>query len=81
MPEPAFYTYAHPEPAGLGDETLRPEAAWWQSQNGSSMALFRYEDFRKAQDPETALLDFMQSAYDGSAKLSQWPRETLERKR
>ena len=80
LPEPAFYTYAHPEPPGLGDETLRPEGAWWQSQNGGSTALYRYEDFRKAQDPETALLEFMQSAYDAGAKLSKWPRETLERK-
>jgi hypothetical protein len=80
VPEPAFYTYAHPAPAGLADEKLRPEAAWWETQNGGSMALYRYEDFRTARDPEAALLDFMQSAYDAGAKLSEWPREALERR-
>lgn len=79
LPEPAFYTYVHPEPAGLADEPLRPEAAWWQSQNGSSMALYKYEDLRKEVDPEVALLEFMQSAYDAGAALGRWPRETLER--
>ena len=44
------------------------------------MALYRYEDFRKAQGLETGLLDFMQSAYDAGAKLSEWPWETLERR-
>ena len=80
VPEPAFYTYAYPEPVGLADESLRPQAAWWESQNGSSMALYRYEDFRTARDPEAALLDFLQSAYEGGARLAQWPREGLERR-
>jgi len=80
LPEPAFYSYVHPSPPGLEEEPLRPKAAWWQNQNGSSMALYRYEDFRTAPDPSADLLEFMQSAYEAGAKLSQWPREQLERR-
>lgn len=81
VPEPAFYSYVHPAPDGLADQKLRPEAARWETQDGGAMALYRYEDFRTARDPEADLLDFMQSAYEAGAKLSQWPREALERKR
>jgi hypothetical protein len=79
-PEPAFYTYVHPEPPGLGDEPLRPNGAWWQKTNGTHMALYRYEDLRSADDPRTALLEFLQSAYQAGASLAQWPREELEMK-
>lgn len=77
--EPAFYAYVHPEPVGLEKETLRPDAAWWQPQNGTHMALLRYDDFRAAPDPRVALLEFLQSSYEAGAKLAKWPREDLER--
>jgi hypothetical protein len=78
MREPAFYSYTHPEPEGLADEPLRPEGAWWEPQNGSHMALLRYEDARAAADPTAAILDFMQSAYEAGAKRAGWAREELE---
>jgi hypothetical protein len=34
VPEPAFYTYAAPEPPGLTDEPLRPAAARWVDSRG-----------------------------------------------
>jgi len=73
VPEPAFYTYAAPEPAKLNEEPLRPAEAWWQDANGSSMALYKYEDFRAAKDPTRSLLDFLQSSYDAGARLAKWP--------
>jgi hypothetical protein len=73
MPEPAFYCYAAPEPKGIADEPLRPEEAWWQEQNGSHMALLKYEDFRRSDLPRDALLDFLQSSYEAGAKLAAWP--------
>jgi hypothetical protein len=78
MPEPAFYTYVAPEPKGLAEEPLRPEGAWWQDQNGSHMALLKYEDFRRSDQPREALLAFLQSSYEAGAKLAAWPREELE---
>jgi hypothetical protein len=79
VPEPAFYCYVHPEPKGLPDEPLRPKGAAWNTQNGSSMAFFRYEDFRQSDDPRTALLEFLQSTYEAGAGLATWPRRDLER--
>jgi len=73
VPEPAFYAYVAPEPAGLADEVLIPAEAWWQDVGGSHMALYRYENFRTADDPAGALLNFLQSAYDAGAKLAGWP--------
>jgi hypothetical protein len=78
VPEPAFYAYAAPEPAGLNEEPLKPKEAWWQDANGSSMALYRYEDFRTAADPTEALQKFLQSSYEAGAKLAKWPRKKLE---
>ena len=78
MPEPAFYAYAAPEPAGLGDAPLQPDGAWWQDMGGSHMALFKYEDYRNAADPTAALLEFLQSTYEAGANLAKWPRQELE---
>ena len=80
VPEPAFYCYVHPEPPGLASEALTPDTARWESQNGGSLALYRYEDFRSAADPQAALLDFLQSTYDAGARLADWPTGKLERR-
>ncbi len=77
IPEPAFYTYAFPEPAGLARQPLRPDNARWQESNGSHMALYKYDDFRKAAQPRDAALLFLQSAYDAAARLAQWPAQEL----
>jgi len=75
VPEPAFYAYAAPEPAGLRDQPLEPAGSWWQAANGSSMALYKYADFRAAPDPPAALMQFLQSSYVAAAKLAGWPAE------
>jgi hypothetical protein len=38
-----------------------------------------YDDVRTAEDPNTALLDFLQSTYEAGANLANWPRKELER--
>jgi len=76
--EAAFYSYTHPEPEGLASEPLKPGSAWWQPQNGTHMALLRYEDFRTSGDPRAVLLDFLQSTYEAGAKRAEWPRDALE---
>jgi hypothetical protein len=78
IPEPAFYSYVFPEPKGLAETVLRPGEAWWQEQNGSHMALLKYEDFRRHDRPRDALLDFLQSSYEAGAALAAWPRADLE---
>ena len=77
LPEAAFYAYAAPEPAGLAGEPLRPPEARWDTSGTGAMALYLYEDFRTAPDPDAALLEFLQSTYDGAARLAGWPGELL----
>ena len=78
VPAPAFYSYSAPEPLGLADEPLKPAFAKWQEANGSHMALLMYDDVRKEADARDTILEFMQSAYDGGAKLGGWDRDEFE---
>jgi hypothetical protein len=55
---------------GLTDQVLRPGAAFWAPEGG--MALFNYDDMRKADSPKDALLDFLESAYQAGAKTAGW---------
>ncbi len=77
FPQPAFYSYTAPAPAGLDRETPRPAGAYWDLKLGEF--IFKYEDARAAQSPEEAILDFCQSTYEAGAKLAGWDREALER--
>lgn len=72
VPAPAFYAYAYPEPKGLGDTPLQPDAASWNDLGTSHMALLMYEDVRCADDPRQALLDFCESTYGRAAELADW---------
>lgn len=76
--KPAFYAYVYPEPEGIGKTPLKPSEAWWQDMETSHMALYLYDDFRKADDPHKDLLQFLQSTYDAGANLANWPRKELE---
>ncbi|CAN5657257.1 DUF5996 family protein [soil metagenome] len=74
---PAFYSYTAPEPAGLADQPLQPDAAHWNVTNGSSMALLMYNDLRQMESPKAALLNFLESAYQAGARLADWDIEAL----
>ncbi len=37
--EPAFYSYAAPEPDGLTDQPLRPESASWTLEGGTVLLM------------------------------------------
>jgi len=70
--EPAFYSYTYPAPKGMYDEPLQPSYAEWINSNGSPMAILKYNDLRKNDDPHQDLLDFMESSYQAGAKLAKW---------
>ncbi|MEU9887858.1 DUF5996 family protein [Sphaerisporangium sp. NPDC051017] len=72
FPEAAFYSYTAPEPAGLEEEPLRPEAATWVPQRGSHLAILRYDDARAERDPRAAVLEFYESAYQAGARRARW---------
>jgi hypothetical protein len=73
--EPAFYSYAAPEPEGLTDHPLSPEAASWLPEGGT--ALLSYEEVRTSASPKETLLEFMESAYQAGAKSAGWDIEAF----
>jgi hypothetical protein len=76
--EPRYYSYTAPEPPGLRAQPLSPGDARWADSGGGSMALLPYEAVRTSGDPRTALLAFLESAYEAGATLAGWDRAELE---
>lgn len=72
VPAPAFYAYVAPDPAGLADEPLVPSTAKWAESNGAHLALLMLDDARNSADPRSAVLDFLESAYQAGAKAADW---------
>jgi hypothetical protein len=73
---PAFYCYAAPEPAGLAQQRVRPESAFYHSQLKEFILM--YDEVRRAQTPEQVLLEFLESTYAAGATLARWDRGALE---
>ncbi|WP_280266764.1 DUF5996 family protein [Nocardia wallacei] len=76
VPEPTFYSYAAPEPAGLADRPLPPGARWVSAGSGHS-AYYAYDEARRAPDPVRAALTFFQSVYAAAAELDGWDAAQL----
>ena len=74
---PTFYSYAYPVPDGFDLARVGPEAAMFDTQLGEF--LLPYDAVRSSADPDTALLVFLQSAYEAAANLARWERSRLER--
>jgi hypothetical protein len=77
--EPAFYSYAYPEPPGFSDARVRPSAAYYHK--ALREFVLPYETMRTSPAPEDALMDFLQSTYAAAANLGGWDRAALERPR
>jgi hypothetical protein len=73
---PAFYSYAYPEPAGFRTAKVRPDAAFFSE--AMSEFVLPYDAVRKADDPDKALLDFLNSTYEAAANAAKWDRGALE---
>ncbi len=76
-PDPIFYAYAYPTPEGFSACSVQPDAAFWLDALGE-FAL-PYEAVRSADDPDAALMAFLESTYAGAADLLGWDRAALER--
>jgi hypothetical protein len=72
FPEPAFYAYTAPEPAGLAGEPLQPSTARWVRRNDSHLAVLGYDDARAEDAPRARVLDFYESAYQAGARQAGW---------
>jgi hypothetical protein len=64
----------------LRGRPLLPGEAFWKPRNGTSLALYRYDDMRSAADPRAALLEFFGSAYLAGASAAGWDTEALEKR-
>jgi hypothetical protein len=73
---PAFYSYAYPAPDGFRDARVKPDAAFFSEQLGEF--ILPYDAVRTATDPDSALLDFLQSTYEAAADAGKWDRAALE---
>ncbi len=74
--EAAFYAYAYPAPEGFNDYPVKPDAAYYHAELGEFV--LPYEALRNAEDPDAALLDFLQTTYEAAAVLADWDRDNLE---
>ena len=74
---PAFYSYTAPEPEGLSEQSLAPSEAFWAEVGSGHQARLWYDDLRAAASPRTALLSFLQSAYEAGATVAGWDAEEL----
>jgi len=73
---PAFYSYAYPEPAGFRTAKVKPDAAFFSETLGEF--ILPYDAVRSANDPDRALLEFLQTTYEAAANAAKWDREALE---
>ena len=76
FPHAAVYTYIIPDPAGIVDAKILPDAAHFEPALGEFVLL--YDDFRRMTPPEDGMAAFFKSAYAVSASLAHWDRATLE---
>lgn len=73
---PAFYSYAYPQPAGFPDASVLPARAFFSTD--LSEFILPYGDVRTAADPDSMLLEFLQSTYAAAADLGKWNRAELD---
>lgn len=74
---PAYYAYAYPTPEGFKDYKIKPKGAFYSNDLGEF--LLPYDEVRTSDDPDAALLGFLQSTYEAAADLAKWDRAALER--
>jgi uncharacterized protein DUF5996 len=73
---PAFFAFTYPEPAGLPDSAVRPAPAFYHRE--LQEFILRYDDVRMLDDPEAAVIAFLEDTYTTGADLGDWPRSALE---
>jgi hypothetical protein len=77
LPEPAFYAYAYPEPAGFRDAPVRPPSARYDTSLGEFV--LPYAAVSKSTDPAADVRAFLDTTYEAAANLGHWDRASLER--
>jgi hypothetical protein len=73
---PLFYSYAYPAPDGFAGAEVRPESARYDEALGEFV--LEYEAVRTSDDPDAAVLAFLESTYAAAADLGGWDRAALD---
>ena len=79
VPTALFYSYAYPSPDDFAQATVGPAAASFHPQLREFV--LPYDDVRRAESPDDAVLQFAQTTYDAAAMLAKWDRAALEEKK
>src|SRR5437763_588694 len=79
IPTALFYSYAYPSPDGFAQGKVKPAAASFHPQLREFV--LPYDDVRRAESPDDAVLEFAQTTYDAAATLAKWERAALEAKK
>ncbi|GMN03432.1 DUF5996 family protein [Erythrobacter sp. MTPC3] len=74
--EAAFYAYGYPSPDGLSDAPLSASGAFWHGDLGEFV--LPYAAVVSADDPDAALLMFLEESYAAIADRAGWYRPALE---
>jgi len=75
--EPAFYSYAYPEPPAFKQARVRPAAARYEPALGEFV--LPYRAVRASPTPDADVLAFLQDTYAAAADLAHWDRRALGR--
>jgi hypothetical protein len=74
-PQPAFYSYAYPEPAGFRTSPIPAEASFDET---LGEFVLPYSAVCSAADPDALLLAFLSATYSAAADLGFWDRAALD---
>jgi hypothetical protein len=67
---PAFYSYMYPEPAGFRSGSIEPAPAHYDEPLGDF--ILPYRTVVEADDPEAAVMTFLESTYSLGSTLADW---------
>lgn len=76
LPEPAFYAYPYPKPAGIAQAAITPAGAAWNTTIGEF--IMPYAFVQASSDPRATILEFLRSTYDVGADLLGWPSDLTQ---
>lgn len=74
--EALFYAYAYPAPEGFKEYPIQPSTGFYSTD--MQEFILPYEAVRQVDDPDAAVLAFLQSTYEAAANLGHWDRAALE---
>jgi hypothetical protein len=75
VPQPSFYAYVVPQPAGCESAAVEPPYAGWAEAMGQW--LMPYEEVRTCADPRQAIMDFLSAVYRVATSLGGWNAESF----